>query len=394
MIKKIFKILLFAGISLLFFVLASPLRAQENNKLNIYFFWSKSCSHCVREKAFLDKIVQKYPQIELESLEISKAESVKLWQEAGKKLDIRIGSTPFTIVGTRYFTGYLSDETTGQQIEQAVQQALENGCFDIFTECEIPPQQTSLIPEIINLPLFGEIKTKSVSLPFLSVVMGVLDGFNPCAMWALIFLISLLLGMKNRKRMWILGSVFIIISAFVYFLFMTAWLNFFLFVGFIVWVRIIIGLVALAAGGYSLREYYVNKDAACKVTAPGKRRAVFDKLKQITQRKEFVLALIGIVILAFAVNLIELICSAGLPAVYTQILSLSHLTSKQYYLYILIYIFFFMIDDLFVFFTAMITLKAVGIESKYARYSRLFGGIIITLLGLLLLFRPKWLMFG
>jgi len=171
-------------------------------------------------------------------------------------------------------------------------------------------------------------------------------------------------------------------------------LNFFLFVGFIAWVRIIIGLIALGAGGYSLREYYVNKNAACKVTAPKKRQAVFQKLKQITQRKEFIFALGGIILLAFAVNLIELVCSAGLPAIYTHVLSLNNLPRWKYYLYLLTYVFFFMIDDLFVFLTAMITLKAIGIQSKYARYSSLFGGIIIIILGILLLFKPEWLMFG
>lgn len=392
MIKKIIKGLLL--VLFFFLLILKPVKAQENNKLNIYFFWSKACPHCVREKPFLDKLVEKYPQVELKSLGIDKVESIKLWQEAGEKLNIRIGSTPFTVIGTRHFTGYLSDETTGEQIEQAVKEALENGCFDIFKECEIAPQKTSSVPETISLPILGKIKTRSVSLPLLSIIIGVLDGFNPCAMWALLFLISLLLGMKDRLRMWILGITFIVVSAFVYFLFMTAWLNFFLFVGFISWVRIIIGLVALGAGGYSLREYYLNKNASCKVTSSKKRRLTFEKLKQITQKKEFLLALAGIIILAFAVNLVELVCSAGLPAVYTQVLSLSSLAPWQYYFYILIYVFFFMVDDLLVFFIAMITLKAIGVDSKYARFSRFFGGIIMLLLGILLLFKPEWLMFG
>ena len=103
---------------------------------------------------------------------------------------------------------------------------------------------------------------------------------------------------------------------------------------------------------------------------------------------------IGIILLAVAVNLIELVCSAGLPAIYTQILSLATLDRWQYYLYLLLYILIFMLDDLIVFFIAMITLKAVGIENKYVRFSRLIGGILITIIGLLLLFKPEILMFG
>ena len=248
--------------------------------------------------------------------------------------------------------------------------------------------------ESLTLPIIGTIQTANLSLPLLSVIIGLIDGFNPCAMWTLLFLISLLLSMKDRRRMWILGTVFIITSAFVYFLFLTAWLNFFMILGFVLWVRITVGLVALGAGFYSLRSYYQNKEGGCKVIEGEKRQKAFEKLKKITQERDFLLALFGIILLALAVNVVELVCSAGLPAVYTQILSLSNLSPWQNYTYILIYILFFMIDDLFIFAVAMITLRAVGIQNKYARLSRLIGGILMLIIGTLLLFKPELLMFG
>ena len=104
--------------------------------------------------------------------------------------------------------------------------------------------------------------------------------------------------------------------------------------------------------------------------------------------------MIGIILLAFAVNLVELVCSAGLPAIYTQVLSLTPMPKWQYYLYLLFYILIFMLDDLIVFVIAMVGLKAVGIESKYARMSRLVGGIVILLIGLLMLIKPELLAFG
>ena len=250
------------------------------------------------------------------------------------------------------------------------------------------------IPEKMELPLIGEIETKDFSLPLLTVVLGLVDGFNPCAMWTLVFLIGLLLGLKDKKRMWIFGIVFIIFSAFVYFLFMVAWLNFILFIGMVNWVRVLVGLVALFGGGYSLREYYVNRDGKCKVTDKEKRKRVFHKLEEITRRKSFWLALLGIILLAFAVNLVEAICSAGIPAIYTQILSLNNLGKLEYYLYILLYIFFFMLDDLVVFFIAMITLRITGGTTKYSKWSNLIGGALMLIIGLLLIFKPEWLMFG
>jgi thiol-disulfide isomerase/thioredoxin len=395
--RKFFKSLLHCFIILLLaFILVNPLRAQE--KIKIYFFWSQSCPHCAREKVFLTKLVKEYPQLELISLETGRPETIKIWQEAGEKLNTRIGATPFTLIGNRYFVGYLSDETTGEQIKATVVQALEDGCSDILEETvadsvSCQPEEKEMV-EVIKLPLLGEIRTRDVSLPLLTLVVGLLDGFNPCAMWTLLFLISLLLGMENRKRMWILGLAFIVTSAFVYFLFLSAWLNFFLLIGFIFWVRIIIGLVALGAGGYSVRDWWQNKEGGCQVMGDEKRKRVFERIKGITQRKEFFLALGGIILLALAVNLVELVCSAGLPAIYTQILSMTSLARWQYYSYLFLYILFFMIDDLFVFFAAMITLQAVGVESKYARFSRLIGGSLMIIIGVLLLFKPEWLMFS
>jgi hypothetical protein len=180
----------------------------------------------------------------------------------------------------------------------------------------------------------------------------------------------------------------------VHFLFLSVWLNLFLFLGFVVWVRILISAVALGAGGYYLRDYWVNNNSVCSVTGSEKRRRVFEKIRNITQKRQFVFALGGIILLAVAVNVVELICSAGLPAIFTKILSLSNLPVWQYDLYLLFYILIFMLDDLFVFFTAMSTLQVVGIQNKYSRFSHLVGGILMLIIGLLLLFKPEWLMFG
>jgi len=153
-------------------------------------------------------------------------------------------------------------------------------------------------------------------------------------------------------------------------------------------------LAALAAGGYYLKDYLVNKQGSCSIMGDAKRRKIFEKIRSITQKRRFILALGGIILLAAAVNLVELICSAGLPAIYTKILSLSNLPAWQYYLYLLFYILIFILDDLLVFFTAMITLRVTGIGGKYSRFSHLIGGILMLAIGLLLLFKPEWLMFG
>jgi thiol-disulfide isomerase/thioredoxin len=405
MMKKLAKIIL--ALLIVFFI-AKPAFAQEK-QVNIYFFWGEGCPHCAREKTFLKQLEKKYPQVKVLDYETwGNSDNRKLLTEVGKKLNVNISGVPFTVVGEKHFTGWLSEATTGKDIENAVLCVLNDECSDIVggilipqqieeqkdEPCECEEEQNSAIPSELKLPVIGQVNPRNFSLPVLTIVLGGLDGFNPCAMWTLLFLISLLLGMKDKKRRWILGTAFIVASAFVYFLFMAAWLNLLLFVGFIVWVRILIGLVALGGGGYNLKEFFVNRDSGCKVTGGEKRQAVFEKLKNISHQKQFLIALGGVVLLAFAVNLVELICSAGLPVIFTQILTLSNLAKWQYYAYMLLYIFIFMLDDLIIFFMAMITLEMTGISTKYSRASHLIGGILMLIVGLLLIFRPELLMFG
>lgn len=392
----------------LFLILISllivPTFAQSQvleDKVNIYFFWAEGCPHCVHEKIFLETLENRYSNLEVHSFEVTKnIENIELLQRVGNELNTDVSGVPFTVIGRQYLSGWYSEQTTGAAIEEAIQCAMENSCPDItgnliYSETtNTTSEEGKTIPEKINIPLFGEIETKNISLPVFAVVMGALDGFNPCAMWVLLFLITMLLGMKDRKRMWILGSVFIITSAVVYFMFMAAWLNIILFLGFIFWIRIVIALVALGGGAYNLKEYFINKDSGCKVVGEDKRQKIVERLKKIVNEQKFWLALGGMIILAASVNLVELICSAGLPVIFTQVLALSNLATWQYYSYMLLYIFVFMLDDLFVFFTAMMTLKLTGITTKYTRISHLIGGILMVVVGILLIFKPEWLMFG
>ena len=399
-----FKRLLFSIFSLVVFF--APMGALAQNPVNIYFFWGQGCPHCEREKGFLAELEDKYPQITVRDFEVWKsAENRRILIDLGKALNVDVSGVPFTVVGDKHFVGWYDKDSTGAAIEAAAITATEQGCVDIaagIINPEINPQENGScgapdgkeIPQNINVPIFGAISVKDFSLPAIAVILGAIDGFNPCAMWTLIFLISLLLGMKNRKRMWILGISFIAASAFIYFLFMAAWLNLLLFIGFIFWVRWAVGGVALAAGAYNLKKYFSKSPAVCPNAADPKRKEIFGKLKNTTRQNNFYFALGGVILLAFAVNLVELLCSAGLPVVFVQILAMSGLAEWQYYSYIALYILVFMADDLFVFFAAMITLKMAGITAKYQKASYLIGGVLMVIIGLLLIFRPEWLMLG
>ncbi len=417
MFKYFKKTFLFLG--LIFILIPNITSAQYRTPevVNIYFFYGDGCPHCADEEKFLEKLKIELPSIQVHDFEIwYNKENSKILNTIIKKLGVRASGVPIIFIGDRVINGYLNDQITGEEIRNAVEyfQAIgdpdlvgkilnqdnpvKNGASEEKNKIEkdltiYGDGITKEKPKTISLPLFGTIEVKNFSLPALTIAIGFLDGFNPCAMWVLLFLISMLLGMQNRKRMWAIGFSFIIASGVVYFMFMTAWLNIFLFVGFIFWIRLLIGLVALVSGWYQLREFKRNKNGSCKVVDEKKRIKILNQVKSIIQEKSFILALIGIIGLAAAVNMVELVCSAGLPAIYTSILSASDLANWQYYGYLLLYVFIFMLDDMVIFVLAMITLKMVGVTQKYVRMANLIGGIIMLIIGILMIFKPGWLLF-
>lgn len=396
-------------VAFLLFFAFSPVQAKD--KVNLYFFYGDGCPHCAKEEQFLEKLEKEHGGIKIYYFEVyNNSENRDLFVKVGQELGIDTTGVPLLIVGEKHFVGYYNDETSGGKIHAAVEEYINKGCVDLagpifgievelLEPGETGDQQAECgqeegVPEKISLPFIGEVNPRNFSLPVLTIFMAMIDGFNPCAMWVLLFLISLLLGMKDRFKMWTLGSTFVISSAAVYFVFLAAWLNIVLFMGMLPWIKALIAFVALGSGGYHLYDYYTNREGTCKVTGNEKRKATFDKLRQVVLERNFFLSLVGIIVLAAAVNLVELLCSAGIPAVYVPILTLSDLPTWQYYAYLLLYIFVFMLDDLTLFVVAMLTLQMKAFGSRYTRWTGLVGGVALVIIGLLLLFKPEILMFG
>ena len=394
--KYIFSFLLFLAV----LILPSKVLAKETVRL--YLFYLDTCPHCAQEKELLKDLEKKYNNLEIYLYECSEiiSENSLLYDKVSTQLDIeKKGSYPLTVIGSKYFIGY--NDNVGYQIEDTIRYYSNFHHKDIVGEIlEIVPifegeeNPEGELTGNIKVPLLGEVDPKKVSIPLLAIIIGFIDGFNPCAMWVLIFLISIMLTMKNRKKMWILGLTFLGTSAFVYFLFMVAWLNIAIKMKEVAILRMIIALIALIAGTINLNNFFKTEESGCTVTDNKKRRKIMEKIRKFTSEKSLILAIIGMMGLAFTVNLIELACSAGLPLLFTQVLALNQLSTFSYYLYIFIYIFFFLIDDLIVYITAMITFKVTGISTKYTKYSHLIGGIIMIIIAALMILKPEWIMFN
>lgn len=374
---------------------SSSVEAQKDTKIEYVLFHLETCPHCREEIKFINKkLMPKYGQyIDLKMYEVSDEKNADIFRQYGEFYNTEVGGVPMAFIDGEIISGYGDDKTTGKQIMDTVERKLSaKGLIQ-----NVENNNTNYTGASMTLPVFGEINPTKISLPGMTIVLGLLDGFNPCAMWVLLFLISLLLGMQDRKKMWLLGSIFIFISGFSYFLFMSAWLQLILFIGLIAIIRISIGLLASGVGAMSIRDYWINRKVdglVCKVSNYKDSKKTFDKIKEIVHRKSLWWSILGITLLGFSVNIVELACSAGFPAIFTQVLAINDIPMWQRYLYMVGYIFFYMLDDMIVFGIAMFTLKSTGIGHKYAKYVNLFSGILIFILGLLLIFKPQWLMFS
>ena len=393
---------------LLLFLFFCPLfvQAKEIPEITLYLFHGDGCPHCAEEISFLESIEDDYSNLKIQKYEVwyddDNAELLKKVEDA---FSITRTGVPTTVIGDTVIKGFGSG--TGSKIERAINYYLKNNYVDqverikngTFVKDEIvdhsfEEEEKKSDAEVgVNVPFFGNINMKNVSLMSAAVIIGLIDGFNPCAMWILLFLISVLIGMKNRKRMFIIGFTFLLTSALVYMLIMLSWIQIAVKMTTIIWIRNIIAIIALIGAFVNFRSFIKSRDSGCTVVDEKKRKTVFRKIRKFTHEKSLWLALLGAVLLAVSVNMVELACSAGLPLVFTELLVLNHTSSFMKFMYTLLYIVFFLLDDLVVFIIAMFTMKISGISTKYSKYSHLFGGIIMFVIGLLLLIKPEWLMF-
>lgn len=366
--------------------------------IDVYLFHSNTCPHCKSEIEFLSTI----DNINIKKYEIGTYS--KLLTKVRDSLDIKESSVPLTVIGSDYVIGF--NEDTKNQILDMIDSYSKADYCDIVDDVISNKNTDDCIKQndgIYNknsnktISILGKkikFDAKSISLPVISILIGFIDGFNPCAMWVLIFLISMLFNMKDKKKMWILGLTFLITSALVYLVFMLGILKIANSIGNTF--KYVIGVIALLGGLVNLNSFRksLNKSVGCQVTNKEQKKSTINKIKKIVTEQKFIMSLIGIMLLAISVNFVELACSAGLPTMFVEILSINNLNAFEYSIYMFLYILMFMIDDIVIFVIAMTTLKVTGISNKYTKYSHLIGGILMLLIGILMIFKTEWLMFN
>ena len=355
---------------------------NDETEVQLYFFWSQSCPHCRKALPFIDSIRRDYPWLEIHSAEVSQnRKNLEHYIEMATLLGQDASSVPAFFLCGRMITGYDSPQGTGQQILEAAK------------ECRLAPATalTAVDDNALHVPFLGTVDPESNSLFVFTLIIAGMDSFNPCAFFVLLFLLSLMVHARSRVRMLLIGATFVCISGLIYFMFMAAWLNLFMMIGAIPVITIIAGMIAVIIGAINTKDYFIFRKGPSLSIPESAKPTLFRRMRELLKANNIIAMLAGTSMLAIAANSYELLCTAGFPMVYTRLLTLSELSSHQYYAYLVLYNLIYVIPLMTIVMVFSYTLGAHKLSEQQGRYLKLLSGLMMLGLGLIMLLAPDTL---
>jgi len=310
-------------------------------------------------------------------------ENARLYVDTAASLGTEVQSVPGFIFCRQLRVGFDSAETTGAELRQALE-----SCRQALS---VAGQVAGRPSSRVALPLVGAVDPADLSLPVLTLVLAGVDAFNPCAFFVLLFLLSLMVHARSRARMLVVGGTFVLFSGLVYFVFMAAWLNLFLLAGELRAVTVAAGVVALAIGAINVKDYFWFRQGVSLSIPDSAKPGLFRRMREVVAAGSTGPMLAGTVLLAIVANSYELLCTAGLPMVYTRTLTLAGLPTWQYYAYLAAYNVIYVIPLLVIVVVFAWTLGARKLSESEGRLLKLVSGCMMLAFGILLLAAPHWL---
>lgn len=394
--------------------LAGQAAAQTGGQTIIYFFWGDGCPHCEEAKPFLAQLEQRYPSVEVRAYEVwyNEANREPLMRMAAK-FGFEASAVPTIFIGDRYWVGYARDPI-GQEIEAYVAACVLSGCPDagagVFAltpepaatatpagepaastgaaapAADEPPVRSSTL----TLPLIGSVDLATQSLALSTALIAFVDGFNPCSLWVLSVLLALTLHTGSRKKVLIIGLVFLTVTSLVYVLFIAGLFTMFTIVSFTGWIRVVVALFALFFAAVNIKDYFWYKEGLSFTIADEKKPGLYRSMRRVLNAGESMPALIGAtVVMSAGASLVEFSCTAGFPVLWTNLLASQGVTALTFAVLLALYMLIYQIDELAIFLTAVFSLRASKLEEKHGRVLKLAGGLLMLTLAVVMLINPN-----
>lgn len=358
--------------------------ASGRPDVHLYFFWSSRCPHCLEARPHVESLSGRHPWIRVHSLEIGASRTnLGFYVDMAASLGQEARSVPAFIYCGRMRTGWHSAQTSGAELLadlEACRARVEQGRPPTANEHNAPP---------LRLPLLGELDTEKLSLPVLTVLIAGMDAFNPCAFFVLLFLLSLLAHQQDRRRMLVIGGVFVLFSGLMYFAFMAAWLGLFRVMGSLPWVTAGAGALATVMGVVNVKDFFAFRQGVTLSIPESRKADIFRRGRNILAAGSFPAMLAATVLLAVAANFYELLCTAGFPMVYTRLLTLHAPAGAGHFLYLALYNLVYVLPLLAIVLAFVGTMGSRKLSEREGRLLKLLSGLMMLGLGLLLLAAPE-----
>ncbi|MFM7242650.1 MAG: glutaredoxin family protein, partial [Planctomycetaceae bacterium] len=359
--------------------------------LTVELFVRPGCPHCADAKAWLPGLIERHPALEpvVRDLVTDPAARTRLG-DLVRRHRMAAASAPAFHLCNRLGIDFDDADRTGRRLE-ALLTPWTRPCPDSIGEplddVAPPPDDDSTI----DLPLVGTFDAHALGMPLFTVAIGLVDGFNPCAMWVLLLLLSILVNVQDRIRILAVAGTFVVVSGLAYLAFMAAWLNVFEWFGYLRPVQVSLGLLAIVVGAIHVKDFFAFHSGVTLSIPEAAKPGIYQRIRRIVTAENLTGAVIGAVVLAVLVNVVELLCTAGLPALYTNILSLQGYSTAVRYGYLGLYILAYMLDDTVMVTGVVATLSRFKLQETGGRWLKLVSGGVILVLGLVMLLRPEWI---
>ncbi len=378
--------------------LPGPARAERvppaaAEAVEIEVFVREGCPHCADAKVFLEKLRQERPGLVVTLRDVMREpESLRRLEELMSRTPGGAVSVPAFVIRGELLVGFVDEATTGERIRALVAGPAAAAPADAGGKCpigeELPCADASVTPQAgtITLPWIGTtLRVEDVGLPAFTIAIGLVDGFNPCSMWVLVLMISMLASVGDRRRMLAIAGTFVLVEGIAYYAFMAAWLNLFLLIGISRTSEVVLGLIALAAGLVHVKDFFAfGRGISLSIPAAAKP-GIYQRMRRLLHEQSLAMAVAGTVVLAVLVQLVELLCTSGLPALFTRILTLRQLDPWTYYGYLLLYNVMYMLDDVIILAIGVVTLSQKRLQEKEGRLLKLVSGLVMVALGIYLI---------
>jgi cytochrome c biogenesis protein CcdA len=394
----------------LLFVVALLGWGRAANTVPVYYFWGDGCPVCARQDIFLRDLKERFPEVEVRSFEVwFDADNQVLFRAMASAYGTEARAVPTTFVSDNVWVGF--NAAIGEDIIRRVEFCREFDCPDPADRLPAewaerlgrappadeplaiaPPAPGPTVSEVLTIPLLGQINLADQSLVVMTSLIAFIDGFNPCSLWVLSMLLAMVInsGAQKRRKVLVVGLTFLTVATLVYGLFMIGLVNVFAYVGFLGWIQAAVAFLALAFAAINIKDYFFFKEGVSLTISDQHKPGIFRGMRRIMQSDRSLFATMGATAaLALGVTLVELPCTAGFPMIWSAIVARHEVGLQGFLLLLGLYLLIFLLDELFVFGTVVVTLKASRFEESHGRVLKLIGGMIMLALALMLLIEPE-----